>query len=64
MLLLAAIAAVASQPPTTEARARVRIVRPVRVSKETWRDLPARQRREVVTVRDGQPVKLRLIEFE
>jgi hypothetical protein len=64
MLLLALLAASAIQPPAPQARATVRIMRPVRVSKATWSQLPPKQRREVVTVRDGKPVKLRLMEFE
>jgi hypothetical protein len=65
VLLLAALAATVVQPPRPQARATVRIImRPVRVSKETWPQLQPKQRREVVVIRDGQPVKLRLMEFE
>jgi hypothetical protein len=64
VLLLAALAASAMPTATPQARATVRILRPVRVSKDDWLKLPAKQRREVVAIRDGQPVKLRLMEFE
>jgi hypothetical protein len=64
VLLFAVFAASAVQPPAQQARASVRIVRPVRITKESWAALPRKQRREVVVVKDGQPVKLRLIEFE
>jgi hypothetical protein len=62
--LLAALAATAFPSATPQARATVRILRAVRASKDEWLKLPAKQRREVVAIGDGQPVKLRLMEFE
>jgi hypothetical protein len=62
--LLAALAATVSPPSTPQARATVRILRPVRVSEDEWLKLPKRQRREVISLESGQPVKLRLMEFE
>ena len=68
MLLLAAIAAASAAPaerPGLEARAAVRIERPMRVTGEAWNSLPEARRREIL-VRDeqGRLILLRLVENE
>jgi hypothetical protein len=67
MLLLAAIAAIATTPAErpVEAQATVRIERPVSASADQWERLSETKRREIL-VRDehGRPVLVRLIENE
>ena len=45
-------------------QATVRIMRPVRLDKHQWEQLPPRRRREKVVVEDGRQIVLRLIEME
>jgi len=66
MLLLAAFAAAAAPPPkvSEQARATVRVEKPVRANSREWEKLPASSRRETI-VRDesGNPLLLRLVEL-
>ena len=62
MLMLALLAA-ASPPAVPQARAAVRIIRPVRISEE-WLRMPAGMRRVVIVEEGGRQIKLRLVEFE
>ena len=65
MLLLAASAALVTVPPERQARATVRIERPVRIGAEEWRRPSGERRREIVVRNsaDGE-VRIRLTEFE
>lgn len=66
MLLLIAAASQPPPPPVrVQAKASVRIERPISVSSEDWKRVRKARRREVV-VRDeaGRPMLLRLIENE
>jgi hypothetical protein len=54
-----------SMPPSPprQATAAVRIERALPASKE-WQQRPPSRRREIIIVEQGQPVKVRLVEFE
>ena len=58
-----ALLAAASRPAVPQARATVRIIRPVRISEE-WLRMPRGMRREVIVEEAGRQIKLRLVEFE
>ena len=66
MLFLAAFAATVAPPPPEQAQARatVRIARPVKVSQEEWVRQPPSRRRERTVVEEGRRLKLHLIEME
>ncbi|HEU5482849.1 MAG TPA: hypothetical protein VFU80_07160 [Sphingomicrobium sp.] len=65
LLLVAAVAIADPSPPrlAAQARASVRIERPVKVNRKEWERLPQSSRREVIR-RDGRgrPILLRLVE--
>ena len=64
MLLSTALAAALSSAPLPQERAQatVRIARAVRVNKDEW-DRSARKR-EIEIIENGQPLRIRLVEFE
>jgi hypothetical protein len=67
MLLLTAAIATLTPLPSAHASARVavRIVAPARASERDWKDAPAPLRREtVVRGESGEPVSVRLIEYQ
>lgn len=66
MLLLAALASTIDPVPDTRAtvQATVRIMRPIRVDKQKWEQLPPSRRREKIVVEGGRQIVLRLIEME
>ena len=61
-LVVSLVHSVPPSPPR-QATAAVRIERAVPASKE-WQQRPPSKRREIVIVEQGQPVKVRLVEFE
>jgi len=65
VFLFAALATAISAPrPPAQALAAVRIAHSVLVTKDTWRQERAARKREILSVENGRPVIVRIIEFE
>lgn len=67
MIVLLALSATAAAAPrvSAEARASVRVLRPVTASERDWKDARSVHKREVLFKEpDGRTIRLRLIEHE